>query len=115
MSLISCPDCNNEVSDIAPACPKCGRPIDQESNIAATKGALTTTQLTSKKYKIHTLISSMLALFLAPMFIIPALLFSGDGKFSEAITLVVLGVGILIYWLYIRYKVWWHHSELTTA
>ncbi len=27
MPLISCPDCNTEVSDRAPACPKCGRPI----------------------------------------------------------------------------------------
>ncbi|WP_291779172.1 hypothetical protein [Luteibacter sp.] len=27
MALINCPDCNSEVSDAAPACPKCGRPI----------------------------------------------------------------------------------------
>lgn len=27
MALINCPDCGAEVSDAAPACPKCGRPI----------------------------------------------------------------------------------------
>jgi len=27
MALINCPDCNQEVSDIAPTCPKCGRPL----------------------------------------------------------------------------------------
>ena len=27
MALITCPDCKNSVSDQAPACPKCGRPI----------------------------------------------------------------------------------------
>ncbi len=27
MALLACPDCNSEVSDQAPACPKCGRPI----------------------------------------------------------------------------------------
>lgn len=27
MALISCPDCNKEVSDSAPACPGCGAPI----------------------------------------------------------------------------------------
>ena len=27
MPLISCPDCKTEVSDRAPACPKCGAPI----------------------------------------------------------------------------------------
>ena len=27
MSLISCPECNSEVSDMANNCPKCGHPI----------------------------------------------------------------------------------------
>ena len=27
MALITCPDCQCDVSDLAPACPKCGRPI----------------------------------------------------------------------------------------
>ncbi len=26
MPIINCPDCNSEMSDAAPACPKCGRP-----------------------------------------------------------------------------------------
>lgn len=26
MALIKCPDCQSEVSELAPACPKCGRP-----------------------------------------------------------------------------------------
>ena len=29
MALIECPDCHSMVSDEAPACPKCGRPIAQ--------------------------------------------------------------------------------------
>src|ERR1039457_3938126 len=27
MPLVTCPDCGNQVSDRAPACPKCGGPI----------------------------------------------------------------------------------------
>jgi hypothetical protein len=27
MPLITCPDCQTQVSDAAPACPKCGRPM----------------------------------------------------------------------------------------
>jgi hypothetical protein len=27
MALVTCPDCKTEVSDAAPACPKCGRPL----------------------------------------------------------------------------------------
>ena len=30
MALIECPDCHAQVSDKAPTCPKCGRPIAQE-------------------------------------------------------------------------------------
>lgn len=26
MPLITCPDCSKEISDLAPACPNCGRP-----------------------------------------------------------------------------------------
>ncbi len=29
MPLIKCPDCSTEVSDQAPACPKCGRPMSR--------------------------------------------------------------------------------------
>ena len=28
MGLITCPDCNSEISDAAVACPKCGRPTN---------------------------------------------------------------------------------------
>jgi len=27
VALIECPDCRHEVSDKAPACPKCGHPV----------------------------------------------------------------------------------------
>lgn len=37
MSLINCPDCSNEMSDAARACPKCGRP---NQNIAPVKRSI---------------------------------------------------------------------------
>ncbi len=37
MPLVECPDCNNLVSDLAAACPKCGRPMTSEPAPAATK------------------------------------------------------------------------------
>lgn len=30
MALIKCPECNHEVSEKAPTCPKCGYPINRE-------------------------------------------------------------------------------------
>lgn len=38
MSLISCPECQNQVSDTASACPKCGAPISKSANsVTASK------------------------------------------------------------------------------
>lgn len=37
MALIQCPDCQRDVSDAAPACPGCGRPIrGAETPLSAT-------------------------------------------------------------------------------
>ena len=33
MALITCPDCNSECSDQAPACPKCGRPLAGQKSV----------------------------------------------------------------------------------
>src|SRR5215218_9820784 len=33
MALMPCPECGNEVSDKAPACPRCGVPIFRESKV----------------------------------------------------------------------------------
>ena len=35
MPLLECPDCNNLVSDLAAACPKCGRPTGSKPALAA--------------------------------------------------------------------------------
>ena len=35
MPLLSCPDCGHRVSDLAPACPSCGRPRNTQQRHAA--------------------------------------------------------------------------------
>ena len=40
MALVICPDCGNELSDQAPACPKCGRPTARAA-APASKTTLT--------------------------------------------------------------------------
>jgi hypothetical protein len=37
--LTRCPDCSAEVSDAAPACPKCGRPSGRAAIVQTTAGA----------------------------------------------------------------------------
>jgi len=33
MALVNCPDCYTECSDMAPACPKCGRPLGGQKSV----------------------------------------------------------------------------------
>jgi hypothetical protein len=33
MALITCVDCNSQISDAAPACPKCGRPVRSPARV----------------------------------------------------------------------------------
>lgn len=33
MPLINCPDCNTECSNLAQACPKCGRPLGNQNSL----------------------------------------------------------------------------------
>ena len=35
MALVTCPDCQAQISDAAPACPKCGRPMAAAAPVAA--------------------------------------------------------------------------------
>lgn len=38
MALIACPDCARQVSNEAPACPQCGRPINAGTTFSLTSG-----------------------------------------------------------------------------
>lgn len=38
MALIKCPDCSKDVSDIAPSCPHCGRPIADSPGLTLRTG-----------------------------------------------------------------------------
>jgi hypothetical protein len=63
MAQINCVECRNNVSGMAPSCPKCGVPIAtmQESMAAGT--LINTFQATSKKFKILAFISGGLIIF----------------------------------------------------
>lgn len=37
MALITCPDCQKQISDLAPACPNCGRPIAETNSQSASQ------------------------------------------------------------------------------
>jgi hypothetical protein len=104
MALISCPECKRKVSDTAPACPGCGAAIADSREYQASGARLTTTQETSKKLKMHTLIS-------VTLFIIGIVSTFSIANAPEpaAWPFGVMTVGIFWY-IVTRFRIWWHHK-----
>lgn len=98
MALTECPDCGQQVSTNAIACPKCGCPIANLDESNAAGAHLVTTQATSKKLKMHTLLGLMamiigvIALFVSP---------------EIGMALFVIG---FLWWLVAKIRIWWHHE-----
>ena len=108
MSLLNCPDCNHEVSDAAPACPNCGRPMGPESDAVGTQ--LTTTQETAKKFKLQGILSVLTfavgSTWLYVVFNRPPT----EGPNSDTVIPVVLIFVSMIWYIVNRIRAWWHHG-----
>ncbi len=110
MALISCTECNNQVSSTAATCLQCGAPIAEADGSKAAGAPLTTVQETSKKLKVHIIISSILFwvgvfwLFVdinAPK--------QGGEQSASATPGILLFVG-LVWYVVTRFRIWWHHK-----
>jgi uncharacterized OB-fold protein len=102
MALIKCGECGNEVSTKASSCVNCGAPISTSKEIKAVGSKLYTTQATSKKLKLHSLISSGLIILGIIM-----LANSGSEPTTTPILLMLLG---LFWFILNRVRIWWHHK-----
>jgi hypothetical protein len=93
MALVTCPDCNTQMSDRAAACLKCGAPI------AAARTDVTTTEATGKPQKMIQLIGVLCIL---------AGVVSCTAQAPQAAALLLI-VGVVL-WLVGRMAAWWHHG-----
>ena len=98
MALIKCPDCGKEVSDVAPACPNCGRPIAQQQNKRSFRKTQTI-QMTAKRFKVAKLVGLFLLLlgFFVYSNILPEI----------GCALLIIGCLIILYGIFGK---WWHHE-----
>jgi Flp pilus assembly protein TadB len=96
MSLIACPDCSTSVSDAAPACPKCGRPI-----------AATTIEQTGKNVKGAQLLGAMLTIGGC----VTTVANVGNPPASSALVAgyLVMMAGLVIF-IWARLLAWWEHG-----
>ena len=98
MPLVTCQDCNAEISDAAPACPKCGRPMNEEPQIV---------EATGKGWKLIQA-AGVLALFFG---VAQACKVWNVGQEPDAPNLVafwlITGVAVIIVG---RVGAWWNHG-----
>ena len=108
MTLINCPECNKQVSDSAPSCPNCGVPIASAREIRSVGASLTTIQATSKKLKLHILLSVIL-LIVGIIWLMVVSYGIEQGVESGIIPALMIFVG-LVWFIVTRFRIWWHHK-----
>ena len=108
MALIKCPECGASVSSSAGSCPKCAYPIAGGGTTQAHGGKIQTVELTSKRYKLQQLLSSLLIIGSVVVMIALSI-----GQ-SQGLVVGVLGyfglLAGLIWFIVVRFMTWWHHG-----
>lgn len=108
MALINCPDCESQVSNRAAACPKCGAPVAGASAAKAASARLTTTQQTSKRLKLHLIISFVLT-SIGIFWVSVSVNSTNSGEDTSAIPVFLTFIGLV--WIAVtRIRIWWNHK-----
>jgi len=116
MSLTTCPDCQSPVSDQAPACPHCGRPMQPstaevkskstEPSQSATSPKTQTIEATGKKWKAMQLIGGVLIIL---AIISCSVAFSVEGSEPNGIVPALFWMAGIFTYLFGRIGGWWFH------
>lgn len=91
MALIICPECGNEVSDMAPSCPKCGCPIlvntvdEMASNVEITPG--------KKKKTPSYIVYQLMCMTIIPLII---MVLQVSGSFGQGMFALYFGLGLMV-------------------
>ncbi len=102
MPLVKCSDCGHEISDQAPACINCGRPIRPDP--ADQKGKKVVTELTSKNIKSVQAVGALLVVVGGFLF------FKSTESSAYTIYSSISFVSGLVILLCSEISRWWHHG-----
>ena len=100
--LVSCGDCGNQVSDKAPACPKCGAPVAT----AAAGVGVQTVEATAKRFKGVQLLGGLMLAASCPAVMTET---SGGMNGGATVGVLLFVVGGLVYFGG-RMSAWWNHG-----
>jgi len=96
MALVTCPDCQTAVSDKAPSCVKCGRPMAAQA-IEATGKVWKGIQVAGGAVVALSFVGCMMS-------------FTGEGPGAGTVPAIVGMIAGLVMWLVGRMGAWWYHG-----
>jgi hypothetical protein len=99
MALIDCEECGVQVSDKAPACIKCGAPLNSTLTALGPAAGIVTTQQTGKRYKGAQLIGAVM--------MCAGVISCSAHEPGVAAGLTLVG---LVVFLGARMGAWWNHG-----
>jgi hypothetical protein len=97
MSLMTCSECNKQISDTVVACPHCGF-VRDKSQVLLSNNKTTTIELTGKYWKVLKLLSILM--FIGGLLILPT---------KENFGFLVILVSIIIF-ISAKVGIWWNHK-----
>jgi len=101
MALITCPDCQKQISDQAPTCPHCGRPMQAVEKAEKVQ----TIEATGKRYKGMQLVGGLLI----SLGVVSCVYQVYDPMPSSTMPVIFIVVGVLVM-VFGRFGAWWHHE-----
>ena len=109
MAMVKCPDCGKMVSEMANACPGCGRPMNRGTTTVKASGTVTI-QKTSKMIKGCGCMSVLIMLLAICVAVAEHAQASISGsETSYSISTILLGIGICGF-IVSRIAKWWKHD-----
>jgi hypothetical protein len=97
MALVKCPDCGKQVSELAPACPGCGRPMNAPGAIE--------TERTAKQFKEMQLFAGA-AFFLGLLILV----FGGFNAGGATVMGALLVAGGMLFMIIAKTGAWWRNG-----
>ncbi|MDY0117646.1 MAG: zinc ribbon domain-containing protein [Sulfurimonadaceae bacterium] len=110
MALIECPECKNQVSEYALTCPNCGTPIARTEENKSDGDAHSTKQELNKKFKLYTIISSVLFWVGIIVFLIN---FKNNNESNDLKVVMIASASLaiigLVWYLVTKVRTWWNN------
>src|SRR4029078_10882027 len=101
MALMNCPECHQQGSSIARACPHCGYPVQQLAAPSRSTDPIQPIEQTGKAWKAAQLLGAVVLL--------GGIIWAVAGCERARVASAILGVSALVAFAAARIGAWWYH------